>query len=354
MDGIELGKMVGGLGDAYVRGQQAGMEKAVFPMKVGLMEQQQQIGAQQLQSGQMALENQKKVQEYGRRFSEEFKANPNQDPYELKTRIAGELGLPEEVFKGLEEGEKKFKSSLETGIAIFKWSGKKGLTGWLAEHPELSKVISIEDLPEDPVRGIVVKFPDGTSIKAVRDETTGKVEVIKSTELSESDILALPETDPRRQSLISGKKEIQAPKSMTEVDILSLPETDARKQAYVKGKKEISTKDPYFQAVGIIEETNELIGYDTRSFQTKRVPIGGMPIKPGTVKSVDPVKQAIADAIKESKGKVSTESKTPQGKKTVEDTINDLKAKGNTPARIIELMSEAGIDPDPYMDLINK
>lgn len=179
MDGIELGKMVGGLGDAYVRGQQAGMEKAIFPMKMGLMEQQQQIGQQQLQSGQIALENQKKIQEYAKRFSEEFKANPSQDPYALKTRIAGELGLPEEVFKGLEEGEKKFKSAFEMGMEIFSWIGAEGLIGWLEKHPELKPVVKVEKLPNYP-DGIIVTFPDGTSIKAMRTGP-GKAEIIKPT-----------------------------------------------------------------------------------------------------------------------------------------------------------------------------
>lgn len=365
MNGLGIGsgqhaRLISELAMAPMGGRKMAQEEIGGQMKIGLMaeegerrrrmaplqERQAQLG---VETGEIGLENIRKAQEYSRRFAEEYKLNPKQDVFALKKRVAGEVGLPEEVFQAIEEGGKKFEAALKTGIDIFKFAGKEGLKRWLAERPELAEVISISDLPEDPVRGIMVKFPDGTELKAVRDEATGKVEIVKPTEPKEA-------------------------RAITEVEILSLPETDPRKQSYMKAKKEISTKDSYFQSVGIIEETNELIGYDTRTFETKRVPISGMPIKPGTVKSTSPVAQAMAEAMKE-KGQAKgaptpipppvTPSPTPlpakkeSGLKMSEEEsqkiigiIRQLKTQGTSGVEIMKLMKEQNIDLKPFIDLI--
>jgi len=143
---------------------------------------------------------------------------------------------------------------------------------------------------------------------------------------------------------------------MTEAQILSLAENDPRKIAYIKGKTQLKAKEPYFQAVGIIEETNEMIGYDTRTFNTKRVPISGMPIKPGTVKAVDPIKQVIADAIKESQGKSTIEFGPGKGlserEQLIVNIIKDLRTKGHSEKQIAAWMKEKDIDPTPYLEYL--
>jgi len=359
MDGMELGKMVGGLGEAYAKGQSLGMEKAVFPMKIGLMQQQQQIGEQQLREGQITLEEKKKLVQFGQELGEWSRSNPDANPWEYAPQLAMKYGLSQQALGFLKANTDRVDSVIKTFQSLLSVNPQKALD-FVNNNKEARSMIgnmTMNDL--GPQIEIITEkeIPGLGGNKIIYSKGSNKFEVIKPTEeraLTEAEYMALPETDPRRQQVISGKQAIQAPKSMTEVEILSLPEGDPRKQAYIKGKKEVSTKDPYFQAVGIIEETNELIGYDTRTFQTKREKISGMPIKPGTVKAASPVAQALAEAMKKTKGKVSTESKTPKGGKTVEDTINDLKAKGTSSARIIELMSEAGIDTDQYMDLINK
>lgn len=364
MNGLGIGsgehaRLISELATAPMEGRRMAQEEIGGQMKIGLMaeegerrrrmaplqERQAQLG---VETGEIGLENMRKAQEYSKRFSEELKSNPKQDPLALKKRIAGEVGLPGEVFQAIEEESKKFEATLKTGIDIFKFAGKEGLKRWLAEKPELAEVVSITDLPEDPVRGIIVKFPDGTELKAVRDEATGKVEIIKPTEPKE-------------------------PRAITEVEILSLPETDPKKQAYMKAKKEISTKDSYFQSVGIIEETNELIGYDTRTFETKRVKISGMPIKPGTVKATSPIAQVIEKAIKEAGGAkggpVSTPSPAPApvipkeepGLKMsegdiqkVSEIIKQLKAQGKSGLEIMKLMKEQNIDLKPFIGIISE
>ena len=116
--------------------------------------------------------------------------------------------------------------------------------------------------------------------------------------------------DPTTQQVIPPFQESKEPSQLTEASILALPPTDPRQINYLKAKSQLQAKEPYFQAVGIIEATNELIGFDTRTFKTKRVPISGMPIKPGTVKSTNPVQQFIADALKETgKYKMEEEGK---------------------------------------------
>ncbi len=352
MDGMELGRMVGGLGDAYARGQQLGMEKAVFPMKMGLMQQEQQMG-------KITLEEKKKLAQFGQELSTWAQANPDKNVWEYAPQLAMERGLSTQALGYLKANTDRVDSVIKTFQSLMEVNPQKALD-FVNSNREAKSIIgnmTMKDLGPQIEIMTDKEIPGLGSNKIIFDKASRKMQVIQPSEpraMTKDEALMLPENDPRRINLISGEKATQVPKSMTEVDILSLGKDNPITARYIEAKKAASTKDPYFQAVGIIEETNELIGFDARTFETKRVKISGMPIKPGTVKSTDPIKQAIADALKETKGKVTTESKTPQGKGMVEQTITDLKTKGTTPQQIIELMSEAGIDPDPYMDLINK
>ncbi len=317
MDGMELGKMVGGLGEAYAKGQSLGMEKAVFPMKIGLMQQQQQVGEQQLQTGQITLEEKQKLAQFGQELGEWSRTNPDKNPWEYAPQLAMQHGLSQQALGFLKASTDRVDSVIKTFQSLMEVNPQKALD-FVNNNKEAKSIIGnmtmtdlgpqIEIMTEKEIPGL------GTT-KIIFDKASRKMQVMPTKELSEAEILSLPEDDPRRTSLIKGKQATQAPKAMTEVEVLSLPETDPKKQAYIKGKKEVSVKDPYFQAVGIIEETNELIGFDTRTFQTKREKISGMPIKPGTVKSTDPMKQAIADAIKESKGKGKAITGAPETSK---------------------------------------
>ncbi len=131
-------------------------------------------------------------------------------------------------------------------------------------------------------------------------------ELKQSEELNEVQTLSLPDDDPRKIAYMKAKKELQKENGLTEVEVLSLPDTDPRKMAYIKGKNQLRDKDPYFEALGIVTDPDtgktEVIGYDRRTFKQRREPVPGMPVKPGTIKSVNPVQEAIANAIKESQG----------------------------------------------------
>ncbi len=329
MDGLGIDyNLLANMGGQYQKGQEFGMNKAMMPLRVGLMGQEFQKGQQELQTGQITLEEKQKLAQFGNELSEWAKANPDKNVWDFAPQLAMKYGLSTQALGFLKANADQLNQELQGAIGALKLGGKQGAFDYYNKSKLLKQAFSLPTINDIPGGG-------------------WKIETKESASGNKYDFMV--DNEGNMKPLTP-----QAPRAMNEVEILSLPEDDPKKQAYMKSKKEISTKDPYFQAVGIIEETNELIGYDARTFETKRVKISGMPIKPGTVKSTDPIKQAIADALKETKGKVSTESKTPQGKKTVEQTITDLKTQGTTPQKIIELMSEAGVDPDPYMDLINK
>jgi len=137
-------------------------------------------------------------------------------------------------------------------------------------------------------------------------------------ELNEVQTLSLPDTDPRKIAYIGGKKQIQQAGGQTEAQILA--EGGSKAETYIKNKNRLKATEPYFEALGIVTDPDtgktEVIGYDRRTFKQRREPVPGMPVKPGTIKSVNPVQEAIASAIKESQGKTipSPKSKAPGGK----------------------------------------
>ncbi len=78
--------LLGNMGERYQRGQELGMNRALMPLKVQSMQQE-------LQTGQLALEEKQKLAQFGNDLSQWAQANPDKNVWDYAPSLAMKYGL---------------------------------------------------------------------------------------------------------------------------------------------------------------------------------------------------------------------------------------------------------------------